>query len=456
MRVSHKPLVKWKKIEIALLMILAVSISGFLFVDRTAALVKPVFKSTFYGWDDTFYYLWLQTPVIENSLDFEQGFRKAPSLTEEFRSRTLQNFAARDQTLINKYPIGWAVLHAPGYLVAHVSSKLLSLFGVAVDATGFGRIYQGAVALNGYLYSLLGLFFLFKWLRRYLSFDDSLIASAYVILSSSVYYYLFRQVSMSHHLVFSLVAAAYYFTDELDQKPKDTRLALVLGILSGLLILVRPQACLYLVYPAWSFLQRWRRPGFWKSLSLGSLMGLVLVSAAGLANHLQFGSAFVYTYSGEGFNWFAPEILKVLFSPQNGAIYWHPILLLCGGAATWMAVKGQHELPHGPRFLVISILLVWLNAAWWCWWYGASFGNRAFEGIYVPCALILGVFLRSLERDRAWRTLVGLRCLLLLLCVWNLHLVFATRYAKRTGIGMEEGYSFLELIKGVGRLYGFN
>lgn len=437
-------------------MILALSISGFLFVDRTASLVKTDFGSTFYGWDDTFYYLWLQTPIVAKTLDFEAGFRESPSLTEEFKSGILQKFAAEDNRLINKYPIGWAVLHLPGYLVAHFSSNLLNALGLNVDTTGFGPIYQGAVTLNGYLYSLLGLFFLFKWLRGYLNFDDSLIAIGYVILSSSVFYYLFRQVSMSHHLVFFLVAASYYFTDQLNQKPRDTKLALFLGALSGLLILVRPQACIYLVYPAWSFLNRRSRDGFWKSLSLGSLTGLLVLSMAGIANQVQFGSVLVYTYGNEGFNWFAPEILKVLFSPLNGAIYWHPILLFCVGSAAWLVIKGKHALPHWKCFLVIFILVVWLNAAWWCWWYGASFGNRAFEGIFVPCALVLGLFLKFIDVDRSGKVGLGLRLFLLSLCVWNMHLVIATRFWKKTGIGMEEGLTYWELVQGVGRLYGLN
>jgi hypothetical protein len=47
------------------------------------------------------------------------------------------------------------------------------------------------------------------------------------------------------------------------------------------------------------------------------------------------------------------------------------------------------NMAFGAPLLVVFLLTIYVNAAWWCWWFGASFGQRAFDGS-MP-ALILGL-----------------------------------------------------------------
>jgi hypothetical protein len=69
-------------------------------------------------------------------------------------------------------------------------------------------------------------------------------------------------------------------------------------------------------------------------------------------------------------------LIPVLFSPQHGLFYWHPLLLVGGGAFFYATVRGIFPV----TWLLSLIGIIYLNASWWCWWFASSFGNRAFEG----------------------------------------------------------------------------
>ena len=425
-------------------------------IDRLAAVGKTDFKSVFYGWDDTFYYLWLQTPVVEGELDFRPGLNRTHSLSDEVKEKAFNDLTFEDGKIWNKYPIGWALMHAPGFLLAHASVSIGNIFGANWDVSGFGRIHQLFVTMNGYLYSVLGCLFVYLWLKKYLNRYYSIIALFYVLLSGSVFYYLFRQVSMAHHLVFFLVAAILYFSDQFDEKQSDHRIPMILGFLSGLLLLVRPQACIYLIYPLVVFLKNIRSPYFVKAVCLGCSIGIPVAALQLFIYKIYFGSFFTYSYGEEGFNWLKPNLWEVLFSPLNGAFYWHPVLLVGLLSCIWLAGAARdHSYPKWSPLFMFALVL-WLNAAWWCWWYGASFGNRSFEGVHIFCALWIGLALRKVDTSKFLLGSYSLRALLLILCVWNGLLILGPRYWKVTGICKEQSVTYSEMLNGIGTLLGVN
>ncbi|NJK90689.1 MAG: hypothetical protein HC904_01960 [Blastochloris sp.] len=85
-----------------------------------------------------------------------------------------------------------------------------------------------------------------------------------------------------------------------------------------------------------------------------------------------YGEWFLYSYDGEGFQWWQPKLWEVLFSPYHGLFYWSPGLVLgCVGFLAW-AWKEKGWV--GWVGLLIMLGMIWVNASWECWWFGHSYG----------------------------------------------------------------------------------
>jgi hypothetical protein len=119
-----------------------------------------------------------------------------------------------------------------------------------------------------------------------------------------------------------------------------------------------------------------------------------------------YGSWVAQTYRGEGFRWGHPALLQTLFSPRHGLFVWSPLLALaCAGL--WLG-RGRWAGPQRRTVvaLLLGFLVLWyLNSCWTTWWFGDSFGARAFLEMAPLFVLGLGLVLeRALEKGgrTAW------------------------------------------------------
>lgn len=204
----------------------------------------------------------------------------------------------------------------------------------------------------------------------------------------------------------------------------------LLGIVLGLAVLVRPQNALFAIVPLFISLlgtelsetvnsseklrpsESKHRQGLFKgrgfpvvadlrrtarTLNLRSLIEskqVVAIGVIGIFTFLvqipqmlvywwQYGGLLDIPYFQEGtavgqsasFNWGQPQILNVLFSGFHGLFAWHPLLFL---AYAGLALTAQ-KFPRLALILLIAFFLqVYLISSWWCWWQGTSFGGRMF------------------------------------------------------------------------------
>jgi len=110
--------------------------------------------------------------------------------------------------------------------------------------------------------------------------------------------------------------------------------------------------------------------------------------------YLQTGKPYVWTYQGEGFDFGKPEIISVLFSYRKGLFVYTPVLLF--------AVAGLLTMMKGRFFRFITgtcyfILLTLVIASWWNWYYGDSFGLRAYIDHYPFFAILLASFIHRVK-----------------------------------------------------------
>lgn len=381
--------------------------SWHLFTEKHRPLVR--------GIDNNYYFYWLPAVLIDHDLDFARQLTRSPTLPKEDLEAELAEPLTATGHRYNKFPLGWALASAPWFEGAH----LLSL-ACGWPTTGWEPPYQIALWLGQLFYAWLGLWFAWRVLLRFFPPLESAWALLFGWLASPLVYYQTAGLSMTHSQVFSLVAAAVWLGYKIAETP-SLRWYAALGFVSGLLFVTRFTAVVYLIIPAFPVAAAWlqetnlsRRFSRLAAAVLGALPPVFLQL---LAWKIIYGSWFVYSYGNEGFHFTAPHLGDVLFSPLHGFFYWHPLMALgLVGLAFWAA-------PDRKRWswLAAFLLTYFLNASWWCWWFGGSFGGRSFEGSVFLAMIGLAWFFAANEKRPAYR--IGLSTLCALAAIWNIALL---------------------------------
>jgi hypothetical protein len=129
------------------------------------------------------------------------------------------------------------------------------------------------------------------------------------------------------------------------------------------------------------------------------------------------GEWFVSSYSNTNENFFFtdPKIKDVLFSPRKGLFFWAPVLLFSIPGFIFMFKKNIRN------FLLPSILFLTIHtyfvASWWAWWFGGSFGHRAYTESSVIFAIAIACFYASLKKDWLKVIVASIAIFLILLCM---------------------------------------
>jgi hypothetical protein len=366
---------------------------GGLFTDRHLPLIR--------GLDDTYYFLWLPKLVIDHDLDFESALARCPTITESDYELEFTTPLTPTGLHYNKFPVGWALGSLPFYLMAR---GLAVVFGLGDH--GWEPVYQVAVWLGQLCYALAGLIAGWRILCRF--FEPAIAAAAVAAgwLASPLVFYQSAGLSTTHSQVFALFAISSWLALKIADGRTGSGWFAALGLAAGLLAVTRFTAIVYLALPA-VVLVRYaigKTPGAeraWHLLIfiLGALPPLLVQCAAW---KILDGSWISYSYRGEGMAWAHPHVFQVLFSPFHGFFYWHPLMALGIAAGAWWAARRNLLWAWVASFVLILLL----NAAWHAWWFGVSFGNRAFEGAVLLAMAGLGSLFAGQARRPVGRWLV--------------------------------------------------
>lgn len=432
-------------IFLGLLVLAAVFLGARLTVDE---IVGKRAASSIYGWDTSFYYFWLRSGVIDFDVDFSNEVRDSDGLSQSDKVLALQDLPRTEAGYVpNKYPVGWAVFHAPWFVAGHVTAITLEKAGVPVRTDGFGRVYEAFVYAGSLFYTGLSLWLTYRILAGLFSRRVAWASLVLVWVSSFLVFYQLRQYAMAHGLTYLCVVAAFHFILAIRDCPPLKRSWFFLGLSVGMLAITRYQAVVYLLFPFVLAL----RELFSRRASVSA--GLVCVFAMALPIALQlacwkilYGSWLVYTYQGEGFLWSEPAILRALFDANHGLLYWHPVFAM-GLLGFAVFVFKNREQPYWLALFSIAGVL-YMNAAWHCWWFGTSFGGRAYEGVTLFVFLGVAALLDAAGRRGkvAQGSFLGL---LVLLAVWNLGVLDAVMHSWKTGVGLEGAERYRDLGKAV-------
>lgn len=349
-----------------------------------------------------------------NELELEKYYD--PNLVYHYRFDT-------GKGIVNRYFAGTAVMQAPFFCLARVWAWIT---GEPDD--GYSRPFMLMITLAGLFYLVLGLSFINCFLKEE---GVSEITRAVLIPSLAFGTHLFNysivEPGMSHVYSFALVAG-FILAGQRLFRSGDQRLWMVLALITGLIILVRPvNGIVILSIPflaggsgrfTASLVDLIKSP-----LLLGSslLIGLSIVGVQSAIYWIQVGDPWVYSYDDEGFNWSDPHMWDILFSYKKGLFVYTPMLLLACFGLTKMWQRNSQQTVLWTAFMTLTVYVL---SSWWSWWYGGSFSGRAFVEFIPFFSIPLGLLINSFKR----RGLVMVFSALLLLSALNQFQTYQYRY----------------------------
>jgi len=377
------------------------------------------------GTDNTFYYFWLRSAMVDGDWDFANDLEACNTLTDAYRAELRRLPRTETGRLPNKYGVGWAVLSVPFYLVADgivATGRAAGLWNLARD--GYNPVYQIVLQAGHFLLGLTGLLLAWRCVRQWCGDPAAALWGVVLILTASPQlYYLTMKLSLSHNAAFFAIALMTWACLAAEKMPDRIWPWLLAGAGWGLAVTLRFQLAVFGLLPLWIWLGQLRmdrgRTNLLRS-GCGWLTGAVpLLFLQCYAWRVVYGHWFVFTYGteGEGFNWAHPELFNILFSPLHGLFYWHPLLLVGMIGFVRLARQSRGMLLAG---LVATAGTWYVNAAWWCWWFaGNSFGSRAFDAVLL--FLMAGLAALLMRLPLFWQRI--LRAAAVSAAVWNFYVM---------------------------------
>jgi hypothetical protein len=326
------------------------------------------------------YYAWLRSIAFDQDVDFRNDYALIfPPETIDAPRLTPRGL------VVDKYPIGIAIVEVPGLVAGHVAAKVSGY-----PADGVSAPYQLAVVVWLQLFCLASFAALWVALVRVGARETvATLVIASALLATNLLQYVARP-AWPHGPGVAVLNFAYLTMVTARGARDENRRMVGLGALFGLALIIRPSNVAMAPFFAVllvTFFERWRGHIARVALGAGPLLGIHLASMWAL-----WGSPTVTGYGDEGFTSGPAGILKTLFSSRHGLFLYHPWYLLMVGLAVAATRNPATRRAAVGALLSFGAFAV-INGTWWCWWFGDAFGNRAFieliPALLVPAALWL-------------------------------------------------------------------
>ena len=383
-----------------------IALAVMLFVSQ---LVEIPWRSALRGSDNTYNYLWLRSWMVSGDWDFRDDLEACNTLTETYRAAALNAPPTDTGLLANKYGVGWSVVSLPFYLVADGLTGLARSLGASgLKRDGYNPVYQICLQIGHFLLAILSLLLVHRVMLRWCSPQAALPGLLFIWLCSPLLYYQTSNLSMSHGVTFFAVALLLWSLSRAIDDPARVRWWLLAGAATSLAAVTRFQTAIIGLIPIIVWLHQHRRLGQpWRCVVVCALGAAPLVVLQLYAWKTVYGRWLISSYgeNNEGFDFANPALTQVLFSPYHGLFHWHPFLL--AGLVGMFFFARRNPVP-GCALLAVAALTIYINASWWCWWFGASFGQRAFDCALPGLMIGLGwLFQRASPTATTWIFRVG-------------------------------------------------
>ncbi len=366
-------------------------------------------RSTLGGPDGTRYLAYIRSLVFDRDLILTNEL-------ERFGQRVIITSTGYSAQIAN---VGIIPYWLPFYLMGVLSAWLGGDIG-----SGMASNYQLWLDFGDWVYGLLAMLVMYRWLRAHVSRAIAL-ASVLVATFGSSYVYYMTALAPSYHMATVLISALFIAWWDRTRSQRSLVQWFGLGLLAGAGISIAQYYGVLLAFPAlelgamvWRRLSEWRQSG---GRTLGALVRRLripvlvvpLTLGAGLflpllpqfaAWGIIFGNPLANPYTIAA-NWSGTHFFDVLFSSYHGLFFTAPILLLaCAG---WLiGLRNDGVLFAGALLALFGT--VYGSATRIGWWGGVSFGMRYAIGLTPLFALGLAVALRTIRPRFAHVALMAL------------------------------------------------
>jgi hypothetical protein len=363
--------------------------------------------------DKAGYYVYLPASFI-------YGFKadEFPTNVDEKTGNGFQLDTAGNK-VITKYTYGVALMQFPFFMLAHLVSLATSN-----DANGFTFLYQKSVDVAAVFYLFIGLFALFKFLKKKFSFFLSFISVASILAGTNLFYYSIIETGMSHVYSFSMFSIYLLLHSEKEHfTKKQIKYGLLLGILAGIIIMIRPLNVLFVLFSFFLIPDVFTKR-FFKNYSNFSITfiiaGICIVVPQLIYWNYVSGSPVYYSYGDESFsNLLSPMFLEVFFAANSGHILYNPIFLIFLSGILWMIIDKQR---YGWVAGILIVVLSYLISSWWIYNFGCGFANRNFVEYYAVLAVPFA-YLLSKPKPKAIQ--FGIYILIVIFSIYNIKMALS-------------------------------
>lgn len=314
-------------------------------------------------------------------------------------------------------PVGTPLLWLPFLAGTHAAAWVRSSShdGQALD--GYGHFYFVGTAWASVAYGVLGLLFVFLFLRRRFSLLASALATVGICFATPLFFYIVFHPGYSHSTSMFAVALFVWAWDR-GRGDWSVKRWLILGALTGLVALVRAQDVGIVLLPiAEALVYLLRREGPPRSRRLvkvlragaaATLMASLVFLPQLLIWRYQLGALLAMPQGSSFMQWDRPSLghtFAILFGSRNGLVSWHPVYLLSMAGL----LIGLWRAPRFAGYVVLGLLWpLYVNGVVADLWGGWAFGHRRMLGQAVLFAWGLALFfetVRTLGQDRRRRLL---------------------------------------------------
>jgi hypothetical protein len=342
------------------------------------------------------YYAYLPAIFIFNDNSYSKSVEAEKKYKgEDFNQAYL--YKDKEGKTYNKYFPGVAIMQSPFFAMACVYSWIS---GNPID--GYSKYFQFSFFLGSLFYTLLGLFLFASCLRILFPNESQRIKWLIILLfaATPLLMYNTNTLGFTHHYTFCLFGLFTLQVLKL-KSSMNAKSIFFLGMILGLITLVRPtNALVVLIIPFLlgdqeSLLSFIRRLFNKRAINfISSVFGFFLIIFLLLLTwKWQSGNWFVWSYSGEGFNFLHPELYENLVGFRVGLLVQTPLLIL--------SIIGAIILFKSDKFRAFTWWIyfsinAWVISSWWCWDYESTFGNRPFTEhlffLVIPAFILLKRF----------------------------------------------------------------
>lgn len=303
-----------------------------------------------YG-DGNGYYVYTNTLFFQGNFDFNPIYSYLSNFhgTKYIFSRIFWD------TSQNPYLIGTALTWLPSLSFINTVNYIFNL-----NLNRFDLVYELGPGITGIIFSVLGLWYLEKYLLNFFKPYSARLTIFAVFVSTNVLYYTALEPALSHQPAFFIISFLLYFSHNFKHTAGNIAL---MGTVMGFLGSVRIADTILLI-PI--ILQSKLKPKDFIILIPCALTGF-LPQIINQSN--QYGAILTHPYINGGSGTWQPDFvhfIEFLFSPMRGLFLWTPLLMT--------GLIGIIKLKRWTLF--ISILLLWAISSSWSAYLSAGFGQR--------------------------------------------------------------------------------